>query len=298
MPTFASSAALRRETEQLASLYGIRPQHSKGQNFLIQPKVYQAIVRAAEIKSDDEILEIGPGWGFLTMALAEQAKRVVSVELDHLLAEVLPSRLAISDLNNIEVINHDILKTVINRPDLVGHQDLSNINLADNYKLVANLPYNITSVCLRRFLSGEVARPNLIVVMVQDEVAQRLTARPGDLSLLGLLAQYYSQPEYLTAVPAADFWPKPKVNSAIVRFRLITPRLSITEEKLFWRLAKIGFSSRRKMLKNNLSAGLHLDEIIIAQAIEKTGQKITCRAQDLSVEQWLKLVALLGAIML
>lgn len=298
LASFGSPAALRRETEQLAALYGIQPQHSLGQNFLIQPKVYQTIVQAAEIKASDEVLEIGPGWGFLTMALAEKAKQVVSVELDQQLAEVLPSRLALVGFNNVDLINHDILKTVINRPDLQDKSGLCNLKIATNYKLVANLPYNITSICLRRFLAGEVERPSLIVVMVQEEVARRLTAKSGQLSLLGLLAQYYSQAEYLTAVPAANFWPKPKVDSAIIRLRLVEPKLSKTDEKLFWRLAKLGFSARRKMLKNNLAAGLKIEEQIISQALEKIGQKATCRAQDLTVQQWIELVALVRAVVL
>ncbi|HNW56091.1 MAG TPA: 16S rRNA (adenine(1518)-N(6)/adenine(1519)-N(6))-dimethyltransferase RsmA, partial [bacterium] len=223
MPITLSAAELKRETEQLGKLYGVAPQHSKGQNFLIQPKVYQTIVKAAELQSTDEVLEIGPGWGFLTMSLAEQAKKVVSVELDHRLAEILPSRLAIAGHQNIEIVNEDILKTVINRPDLKDSQKLTNIELKTGYKIVANLPYNITSICLKRFLAGEVERPSLIVVLVQDEVAHRLTAKPGELSLLGLMAQYYSNPEYIAAVPANDFLPKPKVNSAIVRFHLVKP---------------------------------------------------------------------------
>jgi 16S rRNA (adenine1518-N6/adenine1519-N6)-dimethyltransferase len=289
---------LRLETEQLTKLYGVRPQHNKGQNFLIQAKVYKLITKAAEIQPTDEILEIGPGWGFLTILLAQQAKRVVSVELDQRLAEILPNRLALADCHNVEIVNDDILKIVINRPDLAEHSDLGNINLAEGYKIVANLPYNITSICLRRFLAGEVQRPSLMVLMVQEEVARRLIAQPGEMSLLSLLAQYYSQIEYIMAVPAVDFWPQPQVNSAIVRFRLTKPLLSPADEKIFWRLAKFGFSARRKMLKNNLVAGLKINETIIAQALEKIGQKTTCRAQELRVEQWIELVAILKGIML
>lgn len=284
---------LRRETEQLAKLYGINPLHSHGQNFLINSAIFQKITEAAAIKPIDEVLEIGPGWGFLTMSLAKQASRVISVELDSRLAEVLPSRLAIAGFNNVEIVNNDILKTIINRPDLTDHPDLVNINLAADYKLVANLPYNITSICLKRFLAGQVERPSLMVIMVQQEVAARLTAKPGDMSLLSLLAQYYSRPEYLFDVPADYFWPKPKVNSAVVRFNVDQNRLLNNDEKRFWQLAKLGFSARRKMLKKNLAAGLNLDEKIIIAALSKIGQRIDCRAQDLSVEQWLALVALI-----
>lgn len=301
MPSFISTfsaSALRRETEQLVKLYGVRPQHSKGQNFLVQPKVYQFITKAAAIEPTDEILEIGPGWGFLTMTLSEQAQHVVTVELDERLAEILPSRLAAAGHSNIEIINYNILQTVINRPDLIARPDLVNIEIKPDYKLVANLPYNITSVCLKRFLSGEVSRPKLIIVLVQEEVGLRLTAKPGEMSLLGLMAQYYSRPEYLLTVPASDFWPKPKVNSAVVRFTLSEPPLSAIDEKIFWRLAKIGFSARRKMLKNNLANGLDINENIITGALEQIGQITTCRAQDLTVEQWIGLVALLKGVML
>lgn len=295
---FNSSTALRRETEQLVNLYGAEPKHSRGQNFLIQPKTYQIIIEAANLQASDEVLEIGPGWGFLTMALAEMVKKVVSVELDEQLSEILPSRFAAAVFDNIELVNHDILKTVINRPDLQDNDKLSNINLAANYKLIANLPYNITSICLRRFLTGEVDKPALMVLMVQKEVAERLTAKPGQLSLLGLLAQYYSQIEYRSLVPAVNFWPQPKVDSAIIRLTPIKTILSANDEKLFWRLARFGFSARRKMLKNNLAAGLKINERIISQALEKIGQKANCRAQDLTVEQWIKLVALLRPVML
>lgn len=295
---FNSAAALRRETEQLANLYGTEPKHNRGQNFLIQPKTYKAIISAANLQASDEVLEIGPGWGFLTMALAEIVKKVVSVELDEQLSEILPSRLAAAGFNNIELANHDILKTVINRPDLQDNGKLHNINLAANYKLVANLPYNITSICLRRFLTGEVNQPALMVLMVQKEVAERLTAKPGQLSLLGLLAQYYSQVEYLSLIPASDFWPKPKVDSAIIRLKPLKTILPASDERFFWQLARLGFSARRKMLKNNLAAGLKINELMISQVLEKIGQKVTCRAQDLTVKQWIELVALLRPVML
>jgi 16S rRNA (adenine1518-N6/adenine1519-N6)-dimethyltransferase len=206
--------------------------------------------------------------------------------------------LAASGFNNIELVNHDILKTVINRPDLQDNGKLHNINLAADYKLVANLPYNITSICLRRFLTGEVNKPSSMVLMVQKEVAERLTAKPGQLSLLGLLAQYYSQVEYLSLIPASDFWPKPKVDSAIIRLKPLKTILTASDERFFWQLARLGFSARRKMLKNNLAAGLKINELMISQVLEKIDQKVTCRAQDLTVKQWIELVALLRPVML
>jgi len=283
---------LRRETEELSRLYGVRPSHRHSQVFLIEPKIYQKLVEIANIQPSDEILEIGPGWGFLTMTLAQRAKSVTAIELDPLLAEILPTRFLVAGFHNITVVHHDVLSVVINRPELAKKPRLTNISLPSSYKLVANLPYNITSVCLKRFLSGEVERPSLMVVMVQKEVAERLTAKPGQMSLLSLLSQYYSNPTYIVDVPAANFWPKPQVDSAIVSLQLKQPSLSVEDEKWLWRLARIGFSSRRKMLKNNLSAGLQIGESAVINYLTQIQQNINCRAQDLSINQWIELVGI------
>ena len=283
---------LRRETEELSRLYGVRPSHRHSQVFLIEPKIYQKLVEIANIQPSDEILEIGPGWGFLTMTLAQKAKSVTAIELDPLLAEILPTRFLAAGFHNIIVVHHDVLSVVINRPELATKPRLTNISLPSSYKLVANLPYNITSVCLKRFLSGEVERPSLMVVMVQKEVAERLTAKPGQMSLLSLLSQYYSNPTYIVDVPAANFWPKPQVDSAIVSLQLKQPSLSVEDEKWLWRLARIGFSSRRKMLKNNLSAGLQIGESAVINYLTQIQQNINCRAQDLSINQWIELVGI------
>ncbi|HNQ45124.1 MAG TPA: 16S rRNA (adenine(1518)-N(6)/adenine(1519)-N(6))-dimethyltransferase RsmA [bacterium] len=281
---------LRRETEELSRLYGVKPSHRHSQVFLIEPRFYQKLVEAADIQPSDEVLEIGPGWGFLTMALAQRAKGVTAIELDPLLAEILPTRFLAAGFHNITVVHHDVLSVVINRPELAEKSRLANITLPSSYKLVANLPYSITSVCLKRFLAGEVARPSLMVVMVQKEVAERLTAKPGKMSLLSLLSQYYSDPHYITDVPAANFWPKPQVDSAIVSLQLKQPSLSVEDEKWLWRLARIGFSSRRKMLKNNLSAGLLIEESAVSNYLTQVRQNVNCRAQDLSINQWIELV--------
>ena len=281
---------LRRETEELSRLYGVKPSHRHSQVFLIEPRFYQKLVEAADIQPSDEVLEIGPGWGFLTIALAQRAKGVTAIELDPLLAEILPTRFLAAGFHNITVVHHDVLSVVINRPELAEKSRLANITLPSSYKLVANLPYSITSVCLKRFLAGEVARPSLMVVMVQKEVAERLTAKPGKMSLLSLLSQYYSDPHYITDVPAANFWPKPQVDSAIVSLQLKQPSLSVEDEKWLWRLARIGFSSRRKMLKNNLSAGLLIEESAVSNYLTQVRQNVNCRAQDLSINQWIELV--------
>ncbi len=279
---------LLKETKELCKLYNIKPSASKGQNFLLNSFVYQAIVETAQIKSDETVLEVGPGLGFLTMALAQQAKEVVSVELDDKLASLLPSRLKAAGYTNIRLI-HD---NVLNWPRLAKCPQL------DRFKIVANLPYNITAVFLRKFLTGA---PDLVsmTLMLQDEVARRITARPGDMSLLALSVQYYARAEYKFKVAAQDFYPAPKVSSAVVHIEIKKEKLLDQEdEKLLFRLAKIGFAARRKMLKGNLLNVIKIKpELILAAMVENKIEE-KARAQDLSVEQWLGLLGSLRGYMI
>lgn len=278
---------LLKETKELCAFYHIKPSPTKGQNFLVRSEVYERIVKAAKLKSDDLVLEVGPGLGFLTMALAEHVQRVVAVELDDKLASLLPERLRSFAYNNIQII-HD---NVLNWPRLAG------IKAMTDFKVVANLPYNITAIFLRKFLS-EGPRPESLTLMLQDEVARRITARPGDMSLLALSVQYYAQAEYIFKVPASDFYPAPKVNSAVVS--LVVKKqlpLGAEEEKLMFRLARIGFAARRKMLKGNLLNVIKIKPELMTAALEENKIDIKARAQDLSVEQWLGLLGSLRAYM-
>jgi 16S rRNA (adenine1518-N6/adenine1519-N6)-dimethyltransferase len=266
-----------QKTQELCRYYDIKPARSKGQNFLINEEIYNRVVAAADLKSDDVVLEVGPGLGFLTTKLASKVKKVITVELDDRLAEVLHTGLMAQNIKNVEVVNQDILKLPIN---LI------------KYKIVANLPYNITSIFLRKYLEIE-NKAESMVLMLQKEVAERIIAKPGKMSLLSVSIQFYARAEIVEVVRKENFWPEPEVDSAIIK---ITPRnvvlLAPEKEKDFFRLVKFGFSARRKMLKNNLAAGLKLDQAEVENKIVEAGLKGKIRAQELSVNDWLKLLSI------
>lgn len=267
------------KTKELCDLYGIKPARSRGQNFLINESIFDKIVELSELEAGDTVLEIGPGLGFMTAKLSKQVKKVIAVELDDKLANVLKIALDAEKVLNVKIENQDILRF---NPESIG----------ENYKVVANLPYNITSIFLRTFLSGP-NKPQSMTLMLQKEVAERIVAQKGKMSLLALSVQYFGQPEIVLNVLNSDFWPKPEVDSAIVRIKNIKAVYGIKDkakEKLFFRLAKFGFSAKRKMLKNNLSSGLHISQEKIIDIIKKINLKETVRAQELGVDDWVNLV--------
>ena len=256
----------------------IHPDKSRGQNFLIDKNVLGKIVTAAELKPSDTIIEIGAGTGVLTAELAKQAKKVIAFEIDKKLIPILRENL--KDFKNVEIVNEDILRvgaTPCGRPPL-------------RYKIIANIPYNITSAVLEKFLSadckGEVTSPLLMVLMVQREVAERICAPSGKMSLLSVMVQYYGQPEIVARVPASAFWPAPKVDSAILK---INVGASLVGANHFFQIVKAGFSHRRKMLKNNLVGAYCNTPLQIVDILTKAGLSPTVRAQELSVEDWKKL---------
>lgn len=271
---------LAQRTIELCKMFEIRPSRSKGQNFLINEKIYDEIVAAAKITKEDTVLEVGPGLGFLTAKLAKAAKQVISVELDDKLANFLQIGLDSQDVENVTIINQDVLK--FNPSDL-----------PEDYKVVANLPYNITSIFLRTFLNQK-NRPQSLVLMLQKEVAQRLTAEPGDMSMLALSVQFFGETEIIREVKAGNFWPEPKIDSAVIKITLNNLKrgdVSREEEKAFFRLAKFGFSAKRKMLKNNLGSGLKISNSEAEKLLLTAGLDSQVRAEDLSVNDWQKLFA-------
>jgi len=271
---------LAQKTKEICRIYEIKPSRTKGQNFLINEKIYDEIVIAADINSKDTVLEVGPGLGFLTARLSKVAKKVVAVELDDKLAGFLQIGLDSQDVTNVEIVNKDILKF---NPNI----------LPSGYKVVANLPYNITSIFLRTFLNQK-NRPKSLVLMLQKEVAQRLVAAPGDMSMLALSVQFFADIEIIREVKAGNFWPEPKVDSAIIRLVIQEKKhadISFIEEKSFFRLAKFGFSAKRKMLKNNLASGLKISNLEAEKLLEIVGLNKQVRAEDLSVVNWQKLFA-------
>ncbi|NTW22295.1 ribosomal RNA small subunit methyltransferase A [Candidatus Falkowbacteria bacterium] len=276
---------LLKKTQELCQTYGIKPAHSKGQNFLIEEDVYDKVVEAAEINKNDTVLEVGPGLGFLTARLADRAKQVVAVEIDEKLADFLKMAMISQKISNVAIVNEDVTKLSLN------------LGSSTKYKIAANLPYNITSFFLRKFLTSE-HRPVLMSLLIQKEVAERIVAKPGDMNLLALSVQFYAEPEIIADVPPKSFWPAPKVDSAIIRIRSLdeqqteTRGLSGIDEKKFFRLAKFGFSAKRKMLKNNLAAGFHVPVADAQAKIEQVGLDGRVRAEDLSLAQWLVLYRL------
>jgi 16S rRNA (adenine1518-N6/adenine1519-N6)-dimethyltransferase len=288
---------LLEQTKQLCRLYNIKPApHVAGQNFLVKEEVYDKIVAQADLKSDDVVLEVGPGLGFLTAKLAAQAGQVMAVEIDRKLAEVLKIGLMAKEIKNVEVVEGDILKFSI-----FNFQFSNNFKIhpaprcGTKFKIVANLPYNITSIFLRKFLSEAELRPELLVLMLQKEVAERICAKPGKMSLLAVSVQFYAQPQIVEVVPREYFWPEPEVDSTIIKLevrsnhrRRGTRKLEVDERK-FFQLVKFGFSAKRKMLKNNLAAGLRVEQTEAASRLKQAGFNEKIRAQELSVDDWLKL---------
>jgi len=274
---------LLQQTKELCRLYNIQPVRSRGQIFLIKEKIHDDVVAAADLRPDDFILEVGPGLGFLTAKLAARAKRVVAVEIDKKLVEALKAGLVAKNIKNVEVVNENVLEIKIQPPLFPPYQ-------GGGYKIAANLPYNITSIFLRKFLEAG-NKPELMVLMLQKEVAERITAEPGEMSLLAVSVQFYARPEIIEIVPKKCFWPEPEVDSAIVKITPLNPRLSggREREREFFRLVKFGFSARRKMLKNNLAAGLRIGQAEAAAKIKQAGFNEKIRAQELAVADWLKL---------
>jgi len=272
--------------KEICRLFKISPQRSKGQNFLISESVYDYIVKAADLRAEETVLEVGPGLGFLTAKLAARVKQVIAVELDDKLADYLQAGLDWQNITNVKVVNQDILKF-----NLADHFPDENIP----YKIVANLPYNITSFFLRHFLSIK-RRPASLVLMLQKEVAERIVAQPPEMSLLAVSVQYYAQPEILRIVKAGNFWPEPKVDCALVKL-IVNGGGSPVEDKLFFRLLKLGFSAKRKMLKNNLAAGLKISAAELENILFNNNFNPQTRAERLSLADWKKLFAVLRDFM-
>lgn len=263
-----------------------------GQNFLRDKSVVDKIISAANLRADDFVIEIGPGEGVLTEKLSAHAKKVIAIEIDKNLCDLLRSLLR--SKKNVEVINEDILK--INLRGLLCPQGstlaTAKVEPLRRYKVIANLPYYITSPIIRLFLESEFP-PSEMILMVQKEVAERIVEKPGKMSILTVSVQYYAQPELLFYVDKKSFEPVPEVDSCVIR---ITPYHSPLPKRgegesreKFFQIVRAGFSAKRKMLVNNLSNSFHLDKKEVEEKIKKIGLSPKVRAQELSVEDWKKL---------
>lgn len=257
---------------------GLWAKKGLGQNFLVDENALGKIVEAAELTDEDTVLEIGPGLGVLTTELVQRVKKVVAVELDEKLAERLKAKDELAK-NNLEVVQGDALDF-----------DPSIFHLEPNtYKLVANIPYYITGKIIEKFLTAE-NRPSLIVLLVQKEVAERICAKPGQMSVLAFSVQLYGEPEIVGIVPASSFFPAPKVDSAILKIRITEKEERITNEKELFKYVKMGFGAKRRTLVNNLSGGLHIPRENIEKVLKDLNTNPMARAQELSVAQWKELI--------
>ncbi len=268
IPPLNAAALLKR--------YDLRAHKGLGQNFLQDPLALETIVSAAQIQRTDTVLEIGPGLGSLTRYLAVSAKEVVAVELDEKLLP--PLQAVLSPYQNIRLIHGDILK--------LSPKDLS---LESNYVVVANIPYYITSAVIRHLLESE-SKPRRLVLTVQKEVAQRICAEPGDMSLLALSVQVYGKPRIAASIPANAFFPAPKVDSAVLLIDIYdSPRIKGEYLNTFFKLIKAGFSQKRKTLRNSLSSGLHISPPEAADLLTRANLDPQRRAETLSIEEWERL---------
>jgi 16S rRNA (adenine1518-N6/adenine1519-N6)-dimethyltransferase len=265
IPPLRADAVLKR--------YGLRADKSLGQNFLQDPFALEQIANAAEIKPDDAVLEIGPGLGSLTRYLAVSARQVTAVELD---ADLLPPLKAIlKPHTNVRLIHGDILK--LSPSELIDQPD---------YIVAANIPYYITSVIIRHLLEHE-PKPRRMVLTLQKEVADRICAAPGDLSLLALSVQVYGHPAITGRIPSGGFYPAPKVDSAILRLDIYeSPLIPHEQMATFFKLIKAGFSQKRKTLRNSLSSGLHIPTAETESMLKQTGIDPQRRAETLSIAEW------------
>ena len=253
------------------------PRKGLGQNFLVDHKVLEKIVSSAEISAEDSVLEIGAGLGSLTRLLAAEAKEVKAVEIDHRMIAVLKE--VVGKYANVEVIQGDIL--ALDPGQLVGRP---------GYVVVANIPYYITSAIIRHLLEREV-KPARLVLTMQQEVAERICAEPGELSLLALSVQVYGRPTISGIIPAAAFYPVPSVDSATLRVDMYPqPLFNDRQRGKFFTLIKMGFAQKRKMLRNTLAAGLHIPSEEAAVYLMAAGIDPGRRAQTLSLVEWKTLV--------
>lgn len=285
---FKTSMSIRA----LLNQYNLRPNKKLGQNFLVDPVHLGRIAAAGEIQTGETVLEIGPGLGALTELLLEAQAQVTAVELDRGFLRVLTDRFGANPLFKLR--HSDILET--NVAELLAEWQ----PIPERYKVIANIPYYITSAVIRHLLENRDStqpRPELLVLLMQKEVAQRICAAPGDLSLLAISVQFYGQPEIVGTVPAGAFYPAPNVDSAILRIRpFATPKHLVTDLDFFWQVIKAGFGQKRKQLKNSLNAGLprHSAHQIDA-ALNQANIAPTRRAQTVTIEEWVALAKALNS---
>ena len=270
--------SLLEETRQMLRRHDLKARKGLAQHFLTSRNILDKITAAADLAETDTVMEIGPGLGVLTKELVKRSGQVIAVELDARLAEILKTSL--SGFKNLSIVNRDVLEI---EPGKLLQEFAHGQN---QYKVVANLPYYITSAVIRHFLEAAF-KPTTMIIMVQKEIAQTITAKPGQLSLLSISVQFYGKPGVVTYVPAECFFPAPKVDSAVLRIDLYPePVVSVRSTESFFRLVKAGFTSNRKQIANSLALGLGLPKNDMLPLLEKAGIDKKRRAETLSLEEW------------
>lgn len=281
------------EKEQIKNLlgsYGLKPNFTYGQNFLLDDGVLDTMLKVAKVSKEDSILEIGPGVGNLTKKLCETAGFVLSVEKD---PKFLPILKAVKkQYKNLRFEIDDILKfnfTKALEEFGLSAGEVGSGNL--DYKVVANIPYYVTGKILQVFLNAQ-HKPISITVLVQKEVARNITAKQGDLSVLPISVQLYGEPKLVEVVPSESFYPEPKVDSAILHIELFKkPKFVLKDEKKFFSIVKACFAGKRKQIHNTLVNNLRLEKETVLELLKKNKIDPTARPQDLSIQDWINLTA-------
>ncbi|OGH73889.1 MAG: hypothetical protein A3C90_03335 [Candidatus Magasanikbacteria bacterium RIFCSPHIGHO2_02_FULL_51_14] len=312
---------------KLCKEYDLTPSKRYGQNFLIDEKPIEDMIRAAELSKDDVVVEIGPGFGTLTFAVAPRVKRVIAFEIERKLEPYWKEKLETGPTSStdsvsghrrnwsdakyglrteasekLETREKDKRDQKIKRSKDSGeieiiwgnalkHVSRITYHVSNGYKVVANLPYQITSKVLQTLLADVENKPERIVVMVQKEVAERIVAAPPDMSVLAVSVQYYGEPSIVAYVPRESFWPEPDVDSAIITIALKHLSTSAQDdEKIFFRVVRAGFANKRKQVWRNLSVGLGLPADVVKGVLKDVAGNEKARAQELSVDQWRSVV--------
>ena len=275
------------QTRRLLRQSKLRAKKGLGQHFLIDDEVLKLIISTAKLTPADVILEIGPGLGTLTKELAKQAGWVLAIELDSKLAVILEQTLA--SLDNVTTINQDIL--TIDPTALLQEQKTRFPKKVNpfSYKVVANLPYYITSPILRHFLEASV-KPQIMVIMLQKEVAEAIVAEPGRMSVLSISVQFYGEPSIISYVPAQCFYPAPEVDSAILKIKPYPqPAVAVTDESSFFELVRAGFTATRKQIANSLAQGMGISKAEVLSLLAEASIVPQRRAETLTLDEWARL---------
>lgn len=261
----------RKNIKELLKKHGLQPSKKFGQNFLADERVEKEIVAAADLTEKDLVLEIGPGIGVLTKGLAQKANQVIAIEKDREMVSILKTTLP--ELKNVEIIQGDALRV--------------SLPFLDKYKVVGNLPFYISAPLIRRFLEKEKVKPQLMVFIVQKEVAQRICAKPPRMTLLSTAVQFYAEPKLVFPISKKSFWPEPEVAAAVIK--IIPGEQAVGDREKFFKIVRAGFRQPRKQLINNLSKGLDLPRKETEAWLKKNNIQPTQRAETLSVKDWVRL---------